>query len=1005
MKKFGLSLIVLFSVLLSSHNFALGGVDGGTVTTPDGSTEVYTCPGDGVADMIEATTTSTSYVPYAFIVTSDQGVVLGLPPGNTIDFENAGVGVCRIYGVSFTGYLTVSMGDNIYDLTSFSDGKSDLSDNFITVFRDEPDGGMVATPEYQTTVYTTPGDGVDDIIEVISDSEVNSKFALIVTDNYENVLGLPPGNSVNFEEAGEGICRIYGISFTGSLVIGMGDNLNDFDALSDQCSDLSDNYVTVVRQACEADGGAIEFAIGGTETVICVDGNPDPLDVNFTADASGSNIGWVITDPQLNILGMPPAPPFDLDGAGPGICLIWSIAYEDDFAGADIGVNVADLTGCFNLSNPITVTREAADGGKVKLAQGGTTFEGFAGDIVFDVAFSTNAPNLSYWFIITDNNDNILGWLDSDEGNTLDLSGAPAGECHVWGWSYSGLEDPVMGANISSLADDDCEAISENFITVTRKEACEADGGAIELAIGGTETVICVDGNPDPLDVNFTADASGSNIGWVITDPQLNILGMPPAPPFDLDGAGPGTCLIWSIAYEDDFAGADIGVNVADLTGCFNLSNPITVTREAADGGKVKLAQGGTTFEGFAGDIVFDVAFSTNAPNLSYWFIITDNNDNILGWLDSDEGNTLDLSGAPAGECHVWGWSYRGLEDPVMGANISSLADDDCEAISENFITVTRGEIDGGTVATPDGLTKVYTCPGDGNDDIIEAVANTSSMANYAIIVTDDQDNVLGLPPSNSVNLEGAGEGICRIYGVSFTGELTVKVGDNLNDLEVLSDMQSDLSDNFITAVRDEDNCNTDPSIALDGMFIGPKVKLEWTPSNFEADKYLIVRRNNRGSRRSRVIGIVSGSKTEFLDRRSNRNGDYSYWVLGLSFHPFDYVWSNRLDINQNGKGISNGRLAGIYGDDGPPSLSELQMLDHANAYPNPAQTSISVSMLHFDQEVLIRVIDLNGAEVISTTTSDLVPSLDISNLKTGIYMLMIDNGVTVVEKIRFIKN
>ena len=192
----------------------------------------------------------------------------------------------------------------------------------------------------------------------------------------------------------------------------------------------------------------------------------------------------------------------------------------------------------------ITVFRETPDGGTVTLTDGSTTYANCAGNIVFDVMHTTTAPNLSYWYVITDDNDNILAFQNSTAGSTLDLSGAPPGECHVWGWNYRGLPDPVVGDHISTLADDDCEDISDEFITVFR---------------------------------------------------------------------------------------------------------------ETPDGGTVTLTDGSTTYANCAGNIVFDVMHTTTAPNLSYWYVITDDNDNILAFQNSTAGSTLDLSGAPPGECHVWG--------------------------------------------------------------------------------------------------------------------------------------------------------------------------------------------------------------------------------------------------------------------------------------------------------------------------------------------------------------
>ncbi|NRB54073.1 MAG: hypothetical protein HRU41_40870, partial [Saprospiraceae bacterium] len=103
----------------------------------------------------------------------------------------------------------------------------------------------------------------------------------------------------------------------------------------------------------------INLVGGATSTSICVDGVGDPLDVETNGGTADASRGWIITDDVGNILALPAAPPFDLDGAGVGICQIWYIRYEDNdaFGGNMVGNNLTDLTGCFALSNPITVIR------------------------------------------------------------------------------------------------------------------------------------------------------------------------------------------------------------------------------------------------------------------------------------------------------------------------------------------------------------------------------------------------------------------------------------------------------------------------------------------------------------------------------------------------------------------------------------------------------------------------------------------------------------------------
>ena len=326
------------------------------------------------------------------------------------------------------------------------------------------------------------------------------------------------------------------------------------------------------------DGGEIALADGSTEVEICAgDGVADPLDVTLTG-AEGTNSAWVITDADGNILALPEGPPFDLEGAGAGVCLIWHLSFEDGLTGAEVGANAADLEGCFSLSNPISVTRNEVNGGEIALADGSTEIEICAGDGVadpLDVTLAGAVGTNSAW-VITDADANILAL---PAGPPFDLEGAGAGVCLIWHLSFEdGLTGAEVGANAADL--EGCFSLS-NPISVTRNEV---KGGEITTSTGGVEQTVCLlDGNPDIVGVMLEG-AVGTNSAWVITDADGNILDLPAGPPFDFSGADAGVCLIWHLSFEDGLTGAEVGANAADLEGCFSLSNPITVTRsDSAD--------------------------------------------------------------------------------------------------------------------------------------------------------------------------------------------------------------------------------------------------------------------------------------------------------------------------------------------------------------------------------------------------------------------------------------
>ena len=646
------------------------GVDGGEITTTDPTT---ICAGDGEGNPIDVTLTDNEGTNSAWVITDPDGNILGLPPGPPFDLDGAGAGTCYIWHLSFEDGLTgVDVGNNAADLQ----GCFDLSNPIIVErYTGMTDGGDLTTIDGFTELTICAGDGISDAFDVSLTGNEGTNSAWVITDPNGNILGLPPAPPFDLEGAGSGTCLVWHLSFEDGLTgAEVGNNAADLQG----CFDLS-NPITVTRNG--VNGGELATVDGATELTICAgDGISDAFDVSLTGNL-GTNSAWVITDPNGNILGLPPAPPFDLEGAGSGTCLVWHLSFEDGLTGAEVGNNAADLQGCFDLSNPITVTRNGVNGGELATVDGATELTICAGDGIsdaFDVTLTGNEGTNSAW-VITDPNGNILGLPPAPP---FDLEGAGSGTCLVWHLSF---EDGLTGAEVGNNAADlqGCFDLS-NPITVTRNGV---NGGELATVDGATELTICAgDGISDAFDVTLTGN-EGTNSAWVITDPNGNILGLPPAPPFDLEGAGSGTCLVWHLSFEDGLTGAEIGNNAADLQGCFDLSNPITVTRNGVNGGELATVDGATELTICAGDGIsdaFDVSLTGNEGTNSAW-VITDPNGNILGLPPAPP---FDLEGAGSGTCLVWHLSF---EDGLTGAEVGNNAADlqGCFDLS-NPITVTR---------------------------------------------------------------------------------------------------------------------------------------------------------------------------------------------------------------------------------------------------------------------------------------------------------------------------
>ena len=79
-----------------------------------------------------------------------------------------------------------------------------------------------------------------------SQAAPGSEYAYVITDHEGIVLAYPPENQFDFSPAPAGICRIYGISYVGTLDTTTGIPIYEVSSDTD-IQDLSSNYIRVVR--------------------------------------------------------------------------------------------------------------------------------------------------------------------------------------------------------------------------------------------------------------------------------------------------------------------------------------------------------------------------------------------------------------------------------------------------------------------------------------------------------------------------------------------------------------------------------------------------------------------------------------------------------------------------------------------------------------------------------------------------------------------------------------
>ncbi|NRA48468.1 MAG: hypothetical protein HRU12_04990, partial [Phaeodactylibacter sp.] len=712
-----LGLLSLFvATTTAMAQFPVNCIDDATISLRGGGTEVVTCEGDGLAESYDFST-STLAMPFGYLITDENNIILQVSIDNTLSFEGLGVGNFRVWAFAWLGQVTAEPGQNA-ETAGLATICGALTTNFIPVINFEPDGGTVALSDGSTSQFICPEDGISDVLSFTSTGDMTAGYVYLLTDEDNIIIEIIDGDSFDFDLLNEGNYRVWGLAYAGGLLAQPGDNAATTQ-LAEECFGLSENFIDIERAL--PDGGTVALEDGSTEALVCVnDGQSDVLTFTNQTPATAPYT-YLVTDENNNILSVVTGDSFDFEPAPSGICRVWGLSYTGALTAVEgTDAATAELSdGCFNLSdNFITVDRQEADGATVRLDDGGDETFVCVGDDVADVIdfINTSTGADEYTYLITDTDNNILAFAPS---GSFDFEGADVGICRIWGLAYGGNLLAEEGDNAATtVVADGCFGLSENFITV-RREAVE--GGIVSTADGMDPVFVCPDGTPNVVSFETTGSTSGA-YEYVITTEDLNIVALAGGDSFDFDGLDIGTYYVWGLAYTGSIT-ANIGDDasaVALSDECYDLSaNFITVILETPNGGTVATEDGNTTVFTCPGDGVADiVAFdSTGTSQGAYTYVITDENNEILA---VPAGDTFDFDGAPAGTCRVWGLAFSGN----ITANIGDIASDvdltdECFSLSENFITVIRQTPEGGTISLDDGTTETFTCPGDGIADVL----------------------------------------------------------------------------------------------------------------------------------------------------------------------------------------------------------------------------------------------------------------------------------------------
>lgn len=440
---------------------------GGTIRMADGQTTYFTCPNNPGPKKLLFSRQDASNSPYQYVLTTDGGNIVEFVVNDSLLFENTSLNSMRIYGVAYSGTRIISKQSNLF-VSSFSDGCYSISGNFIRVIREQPRGGGIRLPDGSNKELFCPSDTQSKLVQVRNVDVTLHPYSLVLTDEFKKVLQITPGFTFNFQGLSEGLYRIYGVSYAGSIQLVVGDTL-DFTKFSSECFSFSSNNIEIIIG--EINGGVLTSSEGSTTVYVC----PANLDLDLIRiipqNTRSLSYRFIITDLQNIITGFSSV---DLINFGSGVintsCRVYGVAYKGDFTGT-LNKNVLQSVfsnNCYDLTdNFITVHKTVPPPHRIQTNKLDSVLTICSGDSKADsIQFSTSdSVGFNTVYLMVDFNNKILKVVSNP---IIDFNKDSVGLTRLYSVIYTGrlLVSPGLSL-ISGLAiADDCFSLSSNSILV-----------------------------------------------------------------------------------------------------------------------------------------------------------------------------------------------------------------------------------------------------------------------------------------------------------------------------------------------------------------------------------------------------------------------------------------------------------------------------------------------------------------------------------------------------------
>jgi len=373
----------------------------------------------------------------------------------------------------------------------------------------------------------------------------------------------------------------------------------------------------------------------------------------------------------------------------------------------------------------------------------------------------------------------------------------------------------------------------------------------ITLSNGASEVNICPSDNiSDQLGFANNLSALSTNYAYLITDENDILESVITGNNFDFEGTSSAAQRVHGIHFDGDLSPV-IGANRLQTTasGCFTHSENngfVTINKSASCASNFDCADNLTATTNWVtlvdvcpNDSEPDWVVLRNnlfiAPGEHYAYLITDARQTVqevvLDSLYNFEGSSLE-------EQRVYGVHFDGTLNAVVGANRMQTTATGCFAHSgeDIFLSITKNacvsdfECVETLTATTNWVTNLDICANDAEPDPVVLRNNLFEEAgdNYAYLITDEAQILIDIVSDTIYNFEGTGIETARVYGLSFNGDLTPRIGEHRRNT-TSTDCFIHSGDNLFLTINKTAACNTS---STETTFLQNQIQIFPNPSD-----------------------------------------------------------------------------------------------------------------------------------------------------------------------------